>query len=718
MARFDPVQRGLGMADASGTAQQGSADTWTSWHRRLVLAGLLLSIALAVTAYVIGQGGASPLLRVPAYLVLPIAITAAVAAGRKGGARYLILAAILINVEALLLSVLLAMGLALAVLLPVISLGLVLESLHGRALVLAFVSGGLTCLAGIMIALLFGPVSQAQQLRDPLLVVATCALFITFGLGYLYLLNARRTQALAALRGELESRRAAEAELQRASQVLAAVVDSSPVPTQVIGADRKVMVWNPASEKVFGWTAAEVVGHELPVEMTPEDDRVPSAERIRRTMAGRTVRGDRVRRLTRDGREVWADMYAGPLHGPDGRPIGIAGQLVDVTDRVAMEGSLIQAAKMEAIGGLAGGIAHDFNNILTAIRGHAELVRASLSNASPEDRADLDEIIQAADRAAGLTRQLLAFARRTELEPRVLDPAEVVRSFAPMLSRLMGEDVRLVLDLTAGTGRIKTDPIQLEQVILNLAVNARDAMPSGGELRIAMADAEIDAAEAAVHPDAKPGPYVEITVADTGTGISKELQGRIFEPFFTTKEPGKGTGMGLATVFGIVKMSDGWIDLRSEPGRGATFRLYFPRVEPSPEAGGEAAAAGAVAGGSETILLVEDDVAVRTFSRRCLADLGYRVIEATGGQHALRVARAHDGPIDLLLSDVVMPGLHGPELAARLAKQRPGIRIVLCSGYAGGEIAAAGGSGAAYLAKPYSVEALARVVRATLDRPA
>jgi two-component system cell cycle sensor histidine kinase/response regulator CckA len=705
------------MVDASGTAQQGPVESWTSWYRRFVLAGLLLSIAIATTAYVIGQGGASPLLRIPAYLVLPLAIMAAVLAGRRGRSGYLILATILINVEALLLSALLAMGLALTVLLPVISLGLVLESLHGRALALAFVLGGLTCLTGIMLALLFGPVSQAQPLRDPWLVAATCALFISYGLGYLYRLNGRRSQALTSLEEELASRRAAEAELQRASQVLAAIVDSSPVPTQVIGADGKVIVWNPASERVFGWTAAEVVGHELPAAMTPADDRGPSADRIRRTIDGQTVRGERVRRLTRDGREVWADIYAGPLHSPDGRPIGIAGQLVDVTDRVAMEANLIQAAKMEAIGGLAGGIAHDFNNILTAIRGHAELVRASLSNAGPEDRADLDEIIMAADRAAGLTRQLLAFARRTELEPRVLDPAEVVRGFAPMLGRLVGEDIRLVLDMAPDTGHIRTDPIQLEQVILNLAVNARDAMPSGGELRIAMANAAIDAADAATHPEAQPGPYVEITVADTGTGMSKEIQRRVFEPFFTTKEPGKGTGMGLATVFGIVEMSEGWIDLHSEPGHGATFRLYFPRVEPEPEAAGAGATAGALAGGSETILLVEDDPAVRDFGRRCLTDLGYRVIEATGGQHALKVARAHDGPIDLLLSDVVMPGLRGPELAARLARQRPGIRVVLCSGYAGGETVADAGSHATYLAKPYSVETLCRVVRATLDRP-
>ena len=707
------------MAGPSGGTELRSeqAETAARWYPRLVLGGLVLSVVVGAAAFSIGQGGAQPPIRVLAYLVLPTAITLSVIAGRSGHIGFLVLAVVLIDIEALLVAALMAMGLALTVIFPLIGLALMMDRARERALIALFVSAGATCVAGVFVALLYGPVSEAQELKDPLLVTAACVLFVVFGLGHVYRLNVRRTQAQARAGAALESRRAAEAELDRTSQVLAALVSSSPVPTQVIGGDRKLLVWNPASERVLGWTAAEAVGAEAPAGMTPEDERPEWAKLFDRVLSGDVVRGERRRVLSKDGRDVWVDIYGTALHDSNGTPIGIASQLVDVTDRVAMEASLLQAAKMEAIGGLAGGIAHDFNNILTAIRGHAELVRASLADTAGEDRADLDEIILAADRAAGLTRQLLAFARQTALEPRILDPAVVVAEFAPMLMRLLGEDIKLVLELNPETGRMKADPIQLEQVILNLAVNARDAMPLGGTLQIAMANVEMDAAAAAAR-GASPGTYVEITVADTGSGMNETTRRRVFEPFFTTKEPGKGTGMGLATVFGIVKMSNGWIDLHSEPGHGATFRLYFPSIEAGATADDSSGTSGAVAGGSETILLVEDDPAVRAFSRRCLTDLGYAVIEASGGQQALRLARAHDGPIDLLLSDVVMPGIRGPELAQRLAKLRPGIKTVLCSGFPGEDLADGDGRRGSYLAKPYSVEALGRAVRTALDRPA
>jgi two-component system cell cycle sensor histidine kinase/response regulator CckA len=705
------------MTDTSAEIEQGRGRA-DAWYRRLVVVGLALSIVVGIAAFLVGQGGADPRIRVPAYLILPVAIALAVAIGqRRADPWFLVLASILIDVEALLVSVLLAMGLALAVLFPLIGLALLLDRVTGRALVAAFLVAGVTGLIGVLIGLAFGPVSKAQLLSDPLLVAAAGALFMAFGVGHLFRLDARRAQAVASARAELASRRATEAELDRTSQLLVAIIHASPVPTQVIGANGRFIVWNLASERVFGWSAEEVVGGDRPPAMTPDDEQGRGEALFARAMAGEVVSGERMRLRAKDGRDVWVDVYGTVLQDRAGKPVGIASQLVDVTDRVSMEASLLQAAKMEAIGGLAGGIAHDFNNILTAIRGHAELVRLGLSPDLMEERAGLDEIIVAADKAAGLTRQLLAFARRTVLEPRVLDPAEVVVGFAPMLRRLLGEDVELVLELAPDIGRIKADPVQLEQVILNLAANARDAMPSGGTLRIAMANAELTAAQAARHSDARPGSYLEITVADTGTGMDETVQRRAFEPFFTTKEPGKGTGMGLATVFGIVRMSDGWIDLRSEPGHGATFRLYFPRVKLAPAAEATARKATATVGGNETILLVEDDPAVRAFSRRCLADLGYTVIEATNGRQALKVARAHDGPIDLLLSDIIMPGIQGPDLAQRLARARPGIRTLLCSGFAGDRIADGGGLRGAYLPKPYSVETLARAVRTALDRP-
>jgi PAS domain S-box-containing protein len=703
-------------APGNATRSRGPAEAWSTWYARFVLAGLVVAVGFGLAAFLLGRGEAPAILRVPTYVILPPAIAALVVAGRNGRSGYLILAALLIDIEALLVAVVMAMGLALAVLFPLIGLSLLLDAVRGRTLTIAFVAAGLTGLTGVMLGLAVGPVSHSQQLSDPFVVLGAGLLFVVYGLGHLYRLNTRRTQAIETATAELASRHAAEAELDRTSQVLAAIVRSSPVPTQVIDAGGKVILWNPASERVFGWKAGETVGAPLPARMTPKEERRGSADRMRRVLAGQVVQGERVRRLTKDGREVWVDIYAAPLHGGDGAPIGIARQLVDVTERIAIETRLGQAAKMEAIGGLAGGVAHDFNNILTAIHGYAELARDQLSEEQRVARTDLEEVIRAADKAAGLTRQLLAFARRTVVEFRALDPAAVISEFAPMLRRLLGEDIHLALELAPDTGRVKADPIQLEQVILNLAVNARDAMPSGGTLRIATANVDLSAAYAATHPDTPAGPYVEIAVKDSGSGMDEITQSRMFEPFFTTKEPGKGTGMGLATVFGIVRLSGGWIDVASKPRRGTTFRLFFPRLTADGAAETAPTASGDIAGGNETILLVEDDPAVRAFSQRCLTELGYAVIEAVDGGEALKLAGSHAGPIDLLVTDVVMPGLRGPELARRLQKMRPSIRTVFCSGFAGGVAGGEGSAKGTYLAKPYSREDLGWAVRALLDR--
>jgi PAS domain S-box-containing protein len=705
-----------GKSEPDNRIANGLADeAWPSWYERFVFAGLSAAFLLAVAAFVVGPGSAPLWSRVATYIVLPASILGSVALARAGRPRFLFVAALLLDLESLFMASLMAVGLAFTVLVPLVGLALILEE-SPRLQAVGFVAAGVSAFTGIALALMYGPASQTQDLSDPVLVFVGTAVFIAVGLGQLFRFNLRRTQALEAAEAELASRRAAEAELERTSQVLSAIVMSSPVPTQVLDAAGKVMYWNPASERVFGWSSEEVVGKSLPEEMTPEDDRAASADRIRRTMAGELIAGDRVRRLTKDGRERWADIYAAALHGADGTPLGIAGQLVDVTEQVSMESRLRQASKMEAIGVLAGGVAHDFNNLLTAIRGYTELVRSGLPDEMAHDRADLDEVMAAADKAGQLTRQLLAFARRTVLEPRVLDPAIVVSNFVPMLRRLLGEDIELVLTLAPDTGWIRVDPVQLEQIVLNLAVNARDAMPQGGRLDIKTANVDLDREFAVPHPDRKPGPWMRLSVSDTGVGMDRATMGRVFEPFFTTKET--GTGMGLATVFGIVEMSEGWIDVRSEPGRGSTFELYFPRVSSGAQDGGGTEKPPDAAMGRETILLVEDDPAVRGFGRRCLTQLGYEVLEASNGDDALNLAGSYSGSIALLMTDMVMPGMQGQELSRRLTGFRPAVRTLYCSGFPDKTPAGNGDFHGAYLAKPYNRESLARAVREVLDHEA
>lgn len=703
------------MAVGSGDAQPGRVVdvVWPGWYRRLVVGAVLVASGLAALGWWLGPPNGPPAALVLSQLIVPGAISVAVFAGGSGRWKYVFAAALLIDLEALFASALAPIGLAYAVLFPVVGVALLVGAVGGRALIAGFIAAGSTSLVGVTIALLFGPASHEPRIGVPIVTLAITAIFIGVGLVHLGLLYKDRMRALASARDDLASRRAAE-------DLLAAIVDSTPVPTQAFDADGNVILWNPASERLFGWKRSEVVGGRIPAEMDPPDAPLPVTARIGQTLAGEVVRGDRVRRLTKDGREVWIDIYASPIHDADGKPIGVAGQTVDVTERIALDARLRQAAKMEAIGVLAGGIAHDFNNMLTAIRGYADLARTEVPLSGEVDvagvRDDLTQVILAADRASELTRQLLAFARKTVLEPRVLDPVAVVSGFAPMVRRLLGEDVDLVLEFGPEAGLAKVDPAQLEQVILNLAVNGRDAMPAGGQLRIDISNVTLGDDYTAGHPDARPGPYVRLTVADTGVGMDEETRSHVFEPFFTTKGPGQGTGMGLATVFGVVKMSDGSIDFRSEPGKGTTFDLYFPRIPAGAAPAVSAEPPDETPRGSETILFVEDDPAVRPFGRRCLAGLGYTVLEASSGAEALSVVGSFEGSIDLLLSDVVMPGMQGPELARRLSELRPGLRVLYCSGFHQNPAATDGASGSAYLAKPYSRESLARAVRASLDR--
>ncbi|MGH7397838.1 MAG: ATP-binding protein [Candidatus Rokuibacteriota bacterium] len=380
------------------------------------------------------------------------------------------------------------------------------------------------------------------------------------------------------------------------------------------------------------------------------------------------------------------------------------------------QGQLEQAQKMDAIGRLAGGIAHDFNNLLTVILGRTDLLLHPLK---PEDpmRRGIELIQRTAGRAADLTRQLLAFSRKQVLEGVVLDLGAVTTDMKDMLGRLIGEDIALLTTPTPGLGRVKADRGQIEQVVMNLAVNARDAMPQGGRLILETANVDLDEDYVRRHVGARPGPHVMLAVSDTGSGIPREIQDQIFEPFFTTKEPGKGTGLGLATVYGIVKQSGGYIEVDSEPGRGTTFRIYLPRLDAAATPADRSTPPGAAAGGTETILLVEDEEGVRELARDILRASGYTVLEARNGAEALLLCERHQGPLDLLLTDVVMPRMSGRELAERLAPIRHDLSVLYMSGYTDDAVIRHGvlGAGTAFLQKPFTPATLVQRVRETLD---
>ncbi len=411
-------------------------------------------------------------------------------------------------------------------------------------------------------------------------------------------------------------------------------------------------------------------------------------------------------------RPQWFRLIVTPMRG-DGRPEGAVVMHVNVSDHKRVEQQLHHAQKMEAVGRLAGGVAHDFNNLLTVINGYAEMVQDRLPPGDPV-RELVGEITRAGERAAALTRRLLAFSRQQLVVPQVLDLNALVADTEKLLRRLIGEDVELVADLEPALGRVQADPGQVEQILMNLAVNARDAMPRGGRLTIQTRNLRVDVSDSS---GVVPGPYVLLAVADTGCGMDEATQARLFEPFFTTKGPGRGTGLGLATVHGIVQQAGGHIAVESAPGRGTTFRIYLPRVEAVGPTRKSQQGAHLRPGGRETILLVEDESAVRALVRAVLQDGGYQVLEARDGREALQMVEQYPGPIHLLVSDVVMPELGGRELADRLAGLRPDLKILYLSGYTDDAVLRHGvrEAEAVLLQKPFTPDALALTVREVLD---
>jgi len=477
-------------------------------------------------------------------------------------------------------------------------------------------------------------------------------------------------------------------------------------PNPVIGVDAAGIIHyaNPQAVEAFGWPREELVGR--PVEtLVPEvlaQAHVAHRSGFVQTPTTRPMGiGLDLAARRRDGSEFPVEISLVPLDTPDG--LLVLATVVDITARRALESQLFEARKMESIGRLSGGIAHDFNNILTGIIGFAEL---ALSAPPGSDvTADLRTIKEAAQRAAGLTQQLLAFGRRQVLRPQLVDPNDVINSTEPMLRRLIGEQIELIVSMQAESGTIQVDPTQLGQVILNLSLNARDAMPGGGRLIIRSERAHFDDTDLSRHSDIPPGDYIVISVGDTGTGMDAETKKRIFEPFFTTKDVGKGTGLGLSTTYGIVKQSGGYIWVYSEPGQGTTFRIYFPDVTDRTAGVREEPTKIQRTAQSHQILFVEDELMLRNLTRRVLVDAGFDVLEAANAAQALEFADRPEVELDLLLTDVVMPGLSGVELADRLRRRLPGLRVLLMSGYAE-EIVLAEESQYAFVAKPFTPQTL------------
>jgi two-component system cell cycle sensor histidine kinase/response regulator CckA len=524
---------------------------------------------------------------------------------------------------------------------------------------------------------------------------------------------------------ERAARRQAEGALRESEARFRTLYDSGIIGITIADVHGNILDANDAYLNMIGYSREELVRGAIRwAELTPPEFGHLAARSVEQLQASGIAPPWETESFRKDGSRVPVMVGVAMLDYP--KCIAITADLTARKQAEAglarveealrqSEGQLRQAQKMEAVGRLAGGVAHDFNNVLSVILSYGELIIGDLKPSDPL-RADIEEIRKAASRAAGLTRQLLMFSRQQVVEPKVVDLHEVLMGMDKMLQRILGEDVDLVSMPPKSVGRVKVDPSHIEQVILNLVVNARDAMPTGGKLTIETANVVLDEGYAQAHVPAKAGPHVMMAVSDTGTGMDRETQARIFEPFFTTKEMGKGTGLGLSTVFGIVQQSGGNIWVYSEPGKGTTFKVYLPRVDEEVDSI-RLQVAPATLGGSETVLLVEDEEQVRTIVQSILRRQGYRVIPAQHAGEALLLCESHPGPIELLLTDVVMPQMSGPELATRLAVTRPEMKVLCMSGYTDDSIVRHGvlESGVAFLQKPITPASLATKVREVLD---
>jgi PAS domain S-box-containing protein len=496
------------------------------------------------------------------------------------------------------------------------------------------------------------------------------------------------------------------------TRTLETLIQAPPVAIVALDTSARVTAWNKAAERMFGWREHEVLGEFVPI--IPATKRAEFDETVVLNLRGEdTLRESQ--RQRKDGTLIDVLSATAPIMDTQGLASGTMAVLVDITERKQLEEQLRQALKMEGIGCLAGGIAHNFNNLLTIVALRCHLMLGQLPADHPI-RRDIKIIAETGDRAASLTQQLLAFSQSQILQPAVLDLNEVISDMKPLLERLLREDVDLAMALEPGAGLVTADRSQLEQVMVILAVNARDAMPDGGQLTIETHREEVDEAWVRQHLDPRPGSYVVLTVSDSGTGMDAATLARVFEPFFTTKDVGKGRGLGLAAAYGIITQSHGHITVDSEPGKGARFRIYLPRSGAEAD-GGAAADLGALPRGTESVLLVEDEPCFRALTRELLEMLGYTVLEAEDVADALRITERHAGTIHLLITDVVMPRMNGRTLATAIQDFRPHIEVLYMSGYTDNVIMHQGvlDPGTSFLQKGFTPSRLARKVREVLD---
>jgi two-component system, cell cycle sensor histidine kinase and response regulator CckA len=519
---------------------------------------------------------------------------------------------------------------------------------------------------------------------------------------------------------DITERKAAERQLLESEEQYRLLFDSNPFPMWTFDLETLAFLQvNSAAVAHYGWSREEFLALTI-ADIRPKETLATLREDIESVRAGLGSASSGLwRHRKKDGTEIDVEVAASAIrfHGRPARLVLAA----DVSEKKVLERQLAQAQKMEAIGRLTGGVAHDFNNLLSVISGYAELAQVQLPGDHPA-QARLEEIGKAADRASELTRQLLAFSRRQVLRPRPVDLNLLVKNVRAMLERMVGEDVLFLTHLDAALDTVMIDPTQMEQVLMNLAVNARQAMPTGGTLTMETANVDLDEDYIRRHapvPNLPTGPYVMLSVADTGVGMDDATQARIFEPFFTTKGEGEGTGLGLATVYGIVKQSEGFIWVYSEPGHGSVFRIYLPRVAEAARPLPDERSTPKGTGGTETILVVEDQESLRQMIQEILEEQGYRVLAAADGHAALEHVRTHGGPLDLVLTDVVMPRMNGRELGDRVAALRPGIRLLFMSGYSNASVAERGllDAKADLLQKPFGGARLREAVRQALDKP-
>lgn len=513
---------------------------------------------------------------------------------------------------------------------------------------------------------------------------------------------------------DVTERKRGEEALQQANETLRAIIQASPLAIYWLDLQGRIRNWNAAAARMLGWAEWELTGKPVPYIL--EEEQRAFWVRLQRAGAGETVSGLETRARRRDGHILDVSVWSALLRDGSGQVTGVVEMVADVTERKLLEQQLLHSQKMEAVGRLAGGVAHDFNNLLMVILGYSQGLMQRLT-ADDLDRSDLAEINKAAERAAMLTKQLLAFSRRQIVQPRVIDLNALVTDMDRMLRRVIGEDVQLQTDLTPDLDRVKADPGQLEQVLMNLAVNARDAMPGGGRLIVQTANVNLDETYTRKHVSSRVGRHVLLSVTDTGIGIDSETQTRLFEPFFTTKERGKGTGLGLSTSYGIVKQNGGDIWVTSKLGEGTTFKIYLPAVfEKADEP--EEVHPEPPAGGSERVLLVEDEEAVRHVVASMLERHGYHVSSWSDANQALHQLVSEGDNIDLLITDSVMPQMTGRDLAEMARRIRPDLRVLYISGYTDSGIVHDGvlDSDAAFLQKPFTPEALATKVREVLHK--